>query len=281
MLQLDGMDSDSLTNMIKVSFSWENWAAIIEISDKLFELAAITYDSTQQHSANSKNGKRHIAYYFGYSSCMKGIAYQKLGDYSESRNCISRYADLSWIKDLNEEGLAEVEYYKNIAIANTYVLDLLEGKTNVLSDYVEFILKSDKEELLAGLITVLESAIKYNYPIDWVLEEFKEQVEEIGSKEKREDVRYYIDYIYLQSIYLYKREKIVDAINLILDNLILSDNLEDGTGFRKTTAFYELVRPHASTSQLERHRRIMQNILEREFLKDEKNMLVINSRIVD
>lgn len=48
MLELDGMNEDSLTDMLKVSFSWENWAAILEISDKLFELAVLTYGSHQQ-----------------------------------------------------------------------------------------------------------------------------------------------------------------------------------------------------------------------------------------
>lgn len=280
MLDLDGVNADSLIDMIKMSFSWENWLAIIEISDKLLEVSAITYDS-MQHNLSKNPLKRSIAYYFGYSQCMKGMALQKLGNLTEARQCIQLYSDLGWIKSLDEEGLTEVEYYKNIAIANTYVLDLLEGKTEVLPAYVEFIRNNDKEELLAGLITILESSIKHNYSVDWVLEEFKGQVEEWGSREKREDIRYYIDYIYLQAIYLYKREKISDAINLILDILIIGGKLNDRTGFRKTVAFYEVVRGYASSSQQEKHREIMQNILEREFLKNEKNILVVNSRIVD
>ncbi|UQZ32826.1 DNA-binding protein [Paenibacillus sp. PK3_47] len=280
MLDLDGVNADSLTDMIKMSFSWENWLAIIEISDKLLEVSAIAYDSMQLNLSKHLL-KRSIAYYFGYSQCMKGIALQKLNRLPEARQCITQYSNLSWIKGLNEEGLAEVEYYRNIATANTYVLDLLEGKSDILPDYVEFIRNNDQEELIAGLITVLESSVKHNYSIDWVLEEFKDQVEELSSKEKREDVRYYVDYLYLQAVYLYKRDRISDAINLILDILKIGGKLNDKTGFRKTVAFYEFIRSHASLSQQERHREIMQNILEREFLKNEKSMLVVNSRIVD
>lgn len=280
MLELDGVNADSLIDMIKMSFSWGNWLAIIEISDKLLEVSAITYDSIQLN-LSKKPLKRSIAYYFGYSQCLKGIAHQKLGEFPEARKCISQYADLSWIKALDEKGFAEIEYYKNIAIANAYVIDLLEGQVDVLPDYVEFIRNNAKEELLAGLITVLESSIKHNYSVDWVLDEFKGQVEELSSKEKREDVRYYIDYIYLHAIYLYKRKKYLDSINLILDIMILSVKLNDGTGFRKIVAFYEIIRSHASSSQQEKHLEIMQNILEREYLKDEKSMLVIDSRIVN
>lgn len=47
LLELDGIAADSLVDMIKLSFSWENWAAVIEVSDKLFEVIAITYDTSQ------------------------------------------------------------------------------------------------------------------------------------------------------------------------------------------------------------------------------------------
>lgn len=280
MLELDGMNEDSLTDMLKVSFSWENWTAILEISDKLFELAIATYGS-QQQGVNKIYLKKSIAYYLGYSACMKGIAYQKLGNLAESRKCIRLYSDMSWIKDLDQEVITEVEYYKNIAIANTFVIDLLEGKTEVLPDYVEFIRKGDKEELLACLITVLESAIKYNFSIDWVLDEFKEQLSELSCREKKEDIRYYIDYMHLSAIYLYKREKVHDAINLTLYILVISSKLYDGTGFRKIVSFYEHIRSYASTEQQESYQNIMKNILEREFLKDEKGDLVIHSRIAD
>ncbi|NQX47583.1 DNA-binding protein [Paenibacillus tritici] len=280
MLELDGMNEDSLTDMLKVSFSWENWTAILEISDKLFELAVLTYGSRQQ-GAKKPYLKKNIAYYLGYSLCMKGIAYQKLGNLAESRKCIGLYSDMSWVKNLDHEAYAEVEYYKNIAIANTFVIDLLEGKVEVLADYVEFIRTGDKEELLACLITVLESAIKYNFSIDWVLDEFHDQLKELSCREKQEDIRYYIDYMHLSAIYLYKREKIHDAINLTLYILVISSKLYDGTGFRKIVSFYEHIRSHASAEQQESYQNIMKNILEREFLKDEKGDLVINSRIVD
>ncbi|MEK3875340.1 DNA-binding protein [Paenibacillus sp. FSL H8-0122] len=280
MLELDGMNEDSLTDMLKVSFSWENWTAILEISDKLFELAVLTYGSHQQ-GAKKYYLKKNIAYYLGYSACMKGIAYQKLGNLAESRKCIGLYSDLSWITDADQEAAAEVEYYRNIAIANTFVIDLLEGKVEVLPDYVEFIRTGDQEELLACLITVLESAIKYNFSIDWVLDEFNEPLQELSCREKQEDIRYYIDYMHLSAIYLYKREKIHDAINLTLYILVISSKLYDGTGFRKIVSFYEHIRSHATAEQQESYQNVMKNILEREFLKDEKGDLVINSRIVD
>lgn len=283
LLELDGIDADSLVDMLKLSFSLENWSAVIEISDKLFEVISITYEMSQYNTKTSQKLqlKRNIVYYFGYSLLMKGVAHQKMRQYPESKKYINQYRDLSWIEKLDEDGVAEVEYYKNMAKANGYVIDLLEGKVGVLQEYVNFLLSLDKEELLNGVLTILETAIKYNYTVDWVLDLFKHQIVEITNKEKREDVRSYIDYLYLHATYLYKRNNISDAINLILDILKISGKLDDETGFRKSIAFYELVRNNASDSQQVIHEEIMNNILEREFWNDEKSVLIVDGGIIN
>lgn len=259
LLVLDGMNVDSLTKMIKMSFSWENWSAILEISEKLFELTAIIYDSSQHHLGKVPL-KRSMAYYFGYSLCMKGIAFQKLGRLSEARVCVSQYSDLSWIKDLDDDGIREVEFYRTISKANNYVLDLLEGKNEVLREYIDFIRNSDKEELLAGLITVLESAIKHHYCIDWILDEFKDEVEKLNFNDKRENVRYYVDYMYLHVIYRYNKGSVPEAINLVLHMLDISSDLDDEAGFRKSVSFFESLKEQASTSQKAKYQAVMKNM---------------------
>ncbi|AIQ50656.1 hypothetical protein [Paenibacillus sp. FSL R7-0331] len=282
MLELDGIAADSLVDMIKLSFSWENWAAVIEVSDKLFEVIAITYDTSQNIIGMSPKPqlKRSIVYYFGYSLLMKGVGYQKTGQYAESRKCINQYKDLSWIKNLDDAGIAEVNFYKSMAMANGYVIELLEGNSRVLQEYVRFLQTLTKKELLNGMLTVLESAIKYNYSIDWVLDLFEDQIEEISSKEKREDVRSYVDYKYLLATYLYRRNNITDALNGILEILQICSKLEDEAGFRKSVAFYELIRNRASDSQQEMYQGIIKNILEREFLYDEEDILVADNAVV-
>ncbi|MNB89948.1 hypothetical protein D3C75_369990 [compost metagenome] len=249
LLELDGIAADSLVDMIKLSFSWENWPAVIEVSDKLFEVIAITYDTSQNIIEMSPKPqlKRSIVYYFGYSLLMKGVGYQKTGQYAESRRCINQYEDLSWIMQLDEEGYAEAAFFKEMAVANGYVIELLEGNSGVLQEYVRFLQSLAKKELLNGMLTVLESAIKYNYSIDWVLDLFEDQIEEISS---------------------------------ILDILQICSKLEDEAGFRKSIAFYELIRNRASDSQQEMYQGIIKNILEREFLYDEEDILVADNAVV-
>ncbi|CAH1055257.1 DNA-binding protein [Paenibacillus pseudetheri] len=277
-LDLDGLNADSLTCMLKASFSLENWDAMIEVADMLIEQIAILYE-TSNDTMREQNLKRSIPFYFGFSLCSKGIALQKLREYPEARMCILKYSDLGWIKGLDEEGNNEVKYYHNIAKANTYVLDLLEGKTGVLKEYVEFI-RNSEEELLPGLITILESSIKYNYSVDWILREFEINANDIGARGTQESIRYFVDYKFLLAMYHYKQENMCDAINTILETLLLSITLKDDTGFKKAAALFEILRVYANQSQLQVHHNIMKTIIERELTNEKENVLAY-SRSLD
>ncbi|WP_149646655.1 DNA-binding protein [Paenibacillus sp. B2(2019)] len=271
-MDLDGLNADSLTSMLKASFSLENWGAMIEIADRLITQIAFIYE-TSSDTLREQNLKRSIPYYFGFSLCSKGIALQKLGKYPEARMCIQKYAELGWIKGLDDEGINEVKYYCNIAKANTYVLDLLEGQTGVLKEYVEFIRNSAEEELLPGLITILESSIKYNYSVDWILSEFEINANDIGARGTQESIRYFVDYKFLLAMYYYKQENMCDAINTILETLLLSIKLKDDTGFKKAAALFEILRDYANQSQLQVHHNIMETIIERELTNEKENVL--------
>ncbi|UQZ36974.1 DNA-binding protein [Paenibacillus sp. PK3_47] len=279
MLELGDMNADSLTDMLKASFSLHNWTAMIEIADKLFGTVAVIHGTSSQ-GIEARGLRRSLAYYFGFSLCAKGIALQKMGNYARARECISKYSDLSWTRLDDEESLSEIEFYKSTAIANAYVIEILEGNTKVLPEYVEFLKVCDREELTAGLMNILDSALKFSYSVDWALEELQRDVEKVSAESPEVDVRYYIDFVYLLSVYLYKRGKTVHAINLALENIVLSSKLGDGTGFQKAIAFYELVRADASADQQQEYHYIMKKIIEREF-NDEKEAFVVDNRIAD
>ncbi|MEK4293855.1 DNA-binding protein [Paenibacillus sp. FSL R5-0914] len=278
-LDLDGLNADFLTSMLKASFSLENWGAMIEIADRLITQIAFIYE-TSSDTLREQNLKRSIPYYFGFSLCSKGIALQKLGKYPEARMCIQKYAELGWIKGLDDEGINEVKYYCNIAKANTYVLDLLEGKTGVLKEYVEFIRNSAEEELLPGLITILESSIKYNYSVDWILSDLKNNVNDIEKYVTNVDIRYYEEYIYLLVMYYYEQENMNEAINTILETLIFSIKIENDTNLKKSVALFELLREHAHQSQLQMYHNIMEKIIVKEFTNEKENVLTY-SRSLD
>ncbi|GGH34868.1 DNA-binding protein [Paenibacillus segetis] len=277
-LDLEDIHVDSLTDILKASFSLENWEGMLLVADRLYKAISDLYETKQLERANnntftSLNLKNSIVYYFGFSLCSKGIALQKQGRYSESRACIQQYSDLSWINGLDDEGWVEVEYYRNIAIANRYVIDLTEGKTYVLQDYVAFI-RNNREELLPGLITILESAITFDYSIDSVVAEFGEIIDSMCEFYKtKAKIRYYVDYKYLLARYYHKQDRNEIAIHTILKSLQTSSNLKDDTGIIKSVALFEFLRNHANNTQHQVYKNIMKNILEGG-VNDEKGILI-------
>ncbi|HEY4430828.1 MAG TPA: hypothetical protein VGN87_07285 [Paenibacillus sp.] len=53
-LDLDGLNADSLTCMLKASFSLENWDVMIEIADKLIIQIALLYETSSDTMSDTK-----------------------------------------------------------------------------------------------------------------------------------------------------------------------------------------------------------------------------------
>ena len=279
-------DINLLTDMLQAEFSLDDWEAMVHIADKLYTSIRGLYEENQlrqakgQQQIDTKKLKRSIVFYFGYAMVMKGIALQKMGDYAAARDCIEKYTELGWIYGLDKEGQADVAHFRKLARANTYVLDLLEGKMDTLPEYVHFIHQSEEEELLPGIITILEAAIKYDYNVDWALKEFQPTLDSLdGNYETDANIRYYIDHLYLMALYNLKNANYSYALNISLKALGMSDKLKDDTGYKKLNALFVSFSVHATKDQLEAYNVLNNKILGR-VLKDEKGIMYDGSSFV-
>lgn len=279
-------DINLLYEMLQAEFSLDGWDAMVHIADKLHHSINAFYEEDQLRQAkgqpriDTKRLKRSVAFYFGYSMVAKGIALQKMGDYSATRDCIEKYSELGWISGLDDEGKEDVAHFRMIANANTYVLNLLEGNMETLPEYVQFIHNAEEEELLPGIITILESALKHNCNVDWALKEFEPNLDALdGEYETEANIRYYIDHLYLMSLYHFTNGNIYNALNISLKGLRMSDKLKDDTGYKKINALFVSFSVHATKEQLNEYNVLNKTILER-VLKDEKGIRYDGSSIV-
>ncbi|APQ59200.1 hypothetical protein PPOLYM_00127 [Paenibacillus polymyxa] len=267
----DITDLDTLVNMIKLSFSFADGANMIALCDQLYSHVNQKYQELQLYKARKKpiqpiHTKRPLVYYYGYSHLMKGMAFQKQGKYEAAHDCIEKYAELGWFNGLDQYGEAEVEYYRYAARANLYALDILSGHAEVLQEYIEF-LRNNPEELLPGLLSIVEGASRYDYPLEAVLESFAEQIEGFTYFEEPVNVSYYFRFCYQLALYYIKQQQFTVALGYILQSLMLSDTLgmEHEHEFRKCTAIFEIFRSQATATQQDQYITILKGVL-----KDEK-----------
>lgn len=272
-------DIDALTKMLKLTYSNEDWHPMIEIADKLYDEACMIYHSHRQQRERGEKVcnvyERPLLYYFGFSQLAKGISLQKQGKYKESRECIEKYRDMSWMDRTSDLDDKIINDFKSFSIGNTFTLDLLEGKEEVLQSYVKYITekKGDILELLAGIITIFEAALKNDFNIDWIITEFAKPLEDVKAicHENLVNIRYFSEYLYLHSLYKFMKKNYGEGLESTLEGLAFSDKLKDNTAFKKNVVLFETFREHATRNQEERYVMQLKSILEG-VLKDEKNI---------
>ncbi|MDF9839435.1 MULTISPECIES: hypothetical protein [unclassified Paenibacillus] len=262
-------DVDALAQMLKLTFSNDDWQPMIRIADRLYEIALNKYLLFEKEEYTFLSS-RPLIYYLGYSQLCKGIALQKLRRYEEARMCISKYEDLSCFKGQAEKDKYIIEDFQKYAVGNSFTLDLLEGKESQLPGYITY-LKHNNNEIFAGMITVFEAALKNNFNIDWVLNELQDDLIVLQESSNIARVRYYTEYLYLYSLYEYKRENYYFAVQKNLEALAVCSTLGDNRAFKKMVALFECFRHYASEEQEQSFKMQLKTILEA-MLEDEKDI---------
>lgn len=171
---LNDLKMDSLVDLLKATYALEDWDKMIEIADKLYHSAQ---ESEENFRIKRSHYERHIVYYIGYSQLMKGIALQNKEQYSQSKELIERYNDLSWLDDGSKEASEEIAFFSMFARANMLAVNVLEGNLEYLDQYVQFLRESRIDELMPGLLNIINSSLRYDFEIDDLLDSFRHEIE--------------------------------------------------------------------------------------------------------
>ena len=250
---VDEIDNDTLVSMIKMAYAFENWEKVISLSDDLLEM------STPENKKMSM--KNPLVYYFGYSHLMKGLALQKLKNYKESMACVHIYSDLNWI-DNSQEGKYYIDSFQTFAKANSLTLELLMGDRNKLTEYLDILIKNP-DEILPGLITIIESSLVHNFDVDKEISLLLPYISEYSHQNRPVRIAYYLTVHYLLALYYYKKKKYSDAIVCTLHNITESDKLSNERYFKRSIALFDVLKSHASVPQMAEYSDTLHLILRR------------------
>ncbi|MGN7357169.1 hypothetical protein ACTHPF_07350 [Paenibacillus sp. SAF-054] len=251
--------ADSLVSMLRMAYSLENWGNLIILADELLNRVYTPYQ--EKTKLQIPKTEKPLVYYIGYGNLMKGVAFQKKKRYEEALVCIENYKNLQLFSDGSESNTKIVEDFRFFAVANTYTVDILSGKTDRLAEYAQFIQKYPSETL-PGLVTILECANTNNIDVDAIIKPLSDFVTNLKYEDlSSTDCTYYLSILHLLSIYYYKRSYFEAALNFTIQALIFSDKIGDDKQFKKSAALFEICRPRALPEHLEKYYKVLQDYL--------------------
>ncbi|WP_283657600.1 hypothetical protein [Paenibacillus sp. RC343] len=91
---------------------------------------------------NEKKTRGPLFGYIAYADLLCASVCEAHGDYEQALQYTYAYADLSWVKETDEDTQHWIKLFQHWAQVNIYVNKLLSGDVSVLSDYVEYICTS-------------------------------------------------------------------------------------------------------------------------------------------
>lgn len=180
--RLDEVDQlDALKELANTYRSLQLWDKVDEYAAKMGHKARIQYDLKVQHEHRAsepvKLPGRPLFFYIAYSDLLRGNVCDELGDYEGALGYISRYADLGWVREQEDE----VERWKSLFMewseANTCLARLWSGEKEIIERYKIYIEKH-KEEQVTGLLNVVRVANKYQLNVDDILNYFNQEIQE-------------------------------------------------------------------------------------------------------
>ncbi|MEC0234350.1 DNA-binding protein [Paenibacillus kribbensis] len=218
---------EAIHKITNIYFYLHKWDEVEKYGHELKELAYVIYTNQQIRKEKRKattwlHAERNLVFYYGYGFLSVSTALQKKGYIKEARAELEGYADLSWFKGLDSEGEADVEQFRVWAKANSYTLDLLLGKRDILPAYITF-LENHPEEISSGLVTILETANRYDFDVDSIIDKYSEQIKRLQESDDVKQLTYYYSYMYQLAIYHYRRGRIIEGQKDTLNYLSLSE----------------------------------------------------------
>lgn len=187
--RLDELDQlDALRDLGNIYRFLDQWDKVEMVANKLGHLAKTLYFSTRPIMIQGKSKpNRPLFTYIALADLFHADVSDSRRDYKQSLQYTSYYADLSWVKENDDN----TQHWKNIflkwAQANTYVSKLRCGDASILPEYVAYIEK-EQDELIPGLFNIMEGANRYHINVDHILKTFESNIADYVNENKTMDI---------------------------------------------------------------------------------------------
>ncbi|MET3210070.1 UNVERIFIED_CONTAM: hypothetical protein ABIC26_003018, partial [Paenibacillus sp. PvR008] len=175
---------DALKDLANVYRSLRDWDKVDEIAKKMKKKAEIQYSMKHQQKKrecdeSKKKLSRPMFVYITYADLLCAGVCESREDYEQALQFTYAYADLSWVKETDEDALYWISLFEHWAQANVTANKLLSGDINALYDYVEYIgAPSDttEQDKVTQLLNIMMTANRYQIDVNDILQRFETDV---------------------------------------------------------------------------------------------------------
>lgn len=252
---------DALVDLINVNGSIHRWDKVEEFAELMLHKAMIEFKYSETKGYIEVRRKNPLVFYILYANLSLENSYSERGEYEKALYYVSQYANPIWIEDPNNEEMRIIDQFKEWAVANRYVYQLMVGQIEVLSDYVDYV-STREEEIFPALCNIMIAANRHRFRVDDILESYgqylvyKEQRYLIGKISTQVTLERYTRLLAELGIYYISLERYDKGIEFILESLGNSITINSNNGMLRCMGLFEQYR-HFSSFELQKRYTIL------------------------
>ncbi|MFM9279863.1 helix-turn-helix domain-containing protein [Paenibacillus jiagnxiensis] len=265
--EIDQLDAlKELANTYRSLREWDRLEQTVDIMEPLAKALYFQNDRLKAGRQSPKKTGRPLFFYIAYSHLLRACVSEARGDYKSALQYTYEYADLSWVKETDEDTLHWKRLFDEWAQANMYVNKLFAGELEILPDYVAYIEKNPDEIFLA-LSNIMEAANRFSFNVDDILAKFDEHIQsyiegsqEIGIYADKMINDHILYLIYELADYYLTNKKDSDGFKYLIECLTRSIIIKNKPYITKCMVLFEVSRVLASSEAVTTYYNLMKEV---------------------
>lgn len=270
--RLDEADQlDALKDLANLFYSLRRWKKVEKMAATMEHKAKIQYTLKHQHSRKDGQFKEPSKPLFGYvlyAQLLQGAAQEEYRNYELALHYVSLYADTSWVIEDDHEAESTKNQFRLWAEANSYLYQLLNGKTEVLDNFLNCI-STQKDEILPALFKVIQAANRYDINIDNVLQQYHDQISHHTSSTQKINNNYssqvisdrFAHFLADMAKYNLNKDRYEIGFNNMTDSLIFATRIYSGSCIIKNVTLFERCRYAASEKLISKYQKLIDMVV--------------------
>lgn len=194
---------------------------------------------------------RPMFVYIAYANLLYACVAEGRGDYELALKYTYEYADLSWVRESDNDAEHWKHLFAEWAQANTYANRIMSGDFSVLWDYVNY-METRPEEFPTALLNMLFAANRYHFDLDSVLLKFDSEIKAyvpITNHLYRSELVFddFAKFLYELTLYYLRTNNFENGFTSLLQGLDFSSKINKEQHILKYIGLFEEFRNQASS----------------------------------